>query len=79
MIFISDVLQRYCKTLYERGYWKTRNNVRTEYRNNGITFNENALNIADMARAVGVQRGSSATVENYEHWIDSQQLPYSQK
>ena len=43
-----------------------------------ITGNENALNFADMARAVGFQRGGSATVENYEHWTGSQQLSYSQ-
>ena len=28
-----------------------------------ITGNENALNLADMARAIAIQRGSSATVE----------------
>ena len=44
---------------------KTRNNRRTEYRNNGlITGNENALNFADMPCAIGIQRGSSVTVEN---------------
>ena len=41
----------------------------TKERNTGtteqllITGNENALNFADMARAIGIQRGSSATVQ----------------
>ena len=36
-------------------------NGRTEYRNNGITSNagnENALNFANTARAIGIQRGT---------------------
>ena len=40
-----------------------------------ITGNENALNFADIACAIGIQRGSSATDK---HWTDSLQLPYSQ-
>ena len=49
-----------------------------EQRDNLTTGNENALNFADMAHAIGIQRGSSATVEIYQHWTDSLQLPYSQ-
>ena len=44
------------------GYWKTKNNGRMEYRNNGITFNYqkwNALNFANTACAIGIQEGSS--------------------
>ena len=37
-------------TRVSRGHWKTRNNGRTEYRNNGITLitgNENTLNLVE--------------------------------
>ena len=63
---IVSVVSNYCNLYqhdhlyfcFEKGYWKTRNNGRMEYRNNGITGNENALNFADMAHAIGIQRGS---------------------
>ena len=51
----------------------------TEKQNTETTGNENTLNFADMARPNWhPARYSSATVENYEHWTVSLQLPYSQ-
>ena len=43
--------------------------VKRGIRNNGITFSENALNFADTARAIGIQQGNSATVEDTEQAV----------
>ena len=56
-IFIVATALLFCPSLgagyncTQKGHWKTRNNGRTEYRNNFNTGNQNALNFADMARA----------------------------